>query len=1507
MSEIQNTFHQGMVLDYPDYQVPNSVYTYAENITFVTHNGEEMILQNEKGNTFTTSLKNNYVPIASKSYGGVCYIISAEVVNNKFTGRGEIGSFPSPDYNNLKVTSSTSEGDNYETVLIDEYRPFYNYAGDNNVITGSALVESGYGEFNSINFNFQIDKPVEIVAVQPSYDGTVNVIFTDDFNKPKLINSRFTVRRNKKVEIINRLGSSDSNLYTEDNFNNRLNHILTSNKLVTVTFDGQQTGGNLPTGLYKYSFKYSTADGNLTNFIAETFSIPVFFGDSVATTKGGITNENTDKLNVITLHNLDTSYSSIKVYFSYSSGTVGADAQEEAFEIEDEISITGTEVQFRHIGVENVTSIPLEELTLTSANINTYKTGCEIKGRLAIANIQERSYDVNILRDFSKSIKIYTAVKQLAVNGLDEDNSHSAIYSSIKYDSTARDTFEGAYYNPRNVHDYLGYWGGETYMFGIEYIFDDGSSTAIIPIRGIDNYDNNASYSSQEFIDIDFDDNTGENIRGIYRFPSRDKIPLIEQDATSSYVNILFPEFDVPDLPSTITDLGIVGYKFYRSRRKIDCIGQGKLFDTIIFPTQDKVLGSSQDLNYFGQYYDKDGYRPNNSRYFPAYNFIFDAAGRQARNDNDDRPSPTRTSVENTGIEVLRQHHLWYESDDNLDFYYRKKFAFISPDFICNPIANQRLYSSSSFTLKDLGNIVSVYSIKSNTPFILEGGRGSSAPWKDNETLQTDRSFSLIKQSSLESSDYSELTVDLDYVTGGVVATTTNNFSSQCDLNPLATNFQNFDEIFSGNQGQLAGRRDYNRFAAIYNDYVGVTTEDVLDLGSTNATPRLPAGASIDNISPNPETVTVKIGDQEYDVTEEVRTDAIHLNGFNFTNGVTQIEKTAKLVNIYRGSGPRDLLTIKQIYNPEFESFYPITQPIYASNSIASSLNATGVNGIIQSKDNLQNSNSRLEGVNGDCFTNMVHRRLYTSSISRTDAEQPAVAATNLGYSVAFVAESNFNVAGRVENIADLNEGTRSFYPYLARNHQEADLTSSVKGEDDNWRVQRLPETKQYNTGYDKLENGRLRAAITVSNPFIQNDFSTRIWTSDVYTSNSFDNAYRFFPLNTYEDYPRYLGEIVSIKNYGGNIFCVHEYGCTLIPVSERIAQTGDSAGQVFFEAPSILNPPQNIQYISELHGSQWQFSVLATDNGIYGVDMNTAKIWRYVGNGLQLLSDMNVQSFLRQIQPTFKEQSYKWFFKQIRTYYDKKLADVIFTFVSSGEDCPTETIETPATCPTVSGDENGIIISGGTPASTEEIPTLCYDNAILKTLVYNEYPVGKFKTFTSWYPVNMFNIYDRLFSFPLLSNRNSLYEHYTNELRSVYYDEEHGFVVEFVATASTMIHQIFNNLKIIGRHIYPYKIEYTTDESTYVSTIRPETPEQVTGQYIQPIDDTFSQIDAYNASIKEDHVYIQIVKDASDIYNRVATEPDNKKIRDKFCKIRIFYDTTKSNLIQAITTSVSK
>jgi len=127
--ETTNFFNKGLLMDLNPLTTPNNVLTNCLNGTFVTFNGNDVILQNDMGNgkIETAKLWPGYIPLGIKEYGGIIYVVSY----NPFTKKGQVGSFPSPerdfdgsDYENNTVNIKSSnffENSTLKTTSIKKY------------------------------------------------------------------------------------------------------------------------------------------------------------------------------------------------------------------------------------------------------------------------------------------------------------------------------------------------------------------------------------------------------------------------------------------------------------------------------------------------------------------------------------------------------------------------------------------------------------------------------------------------------------------------------------------------------------------------------------------------------------------------------------------------------------------------------------------------------------------------------------------------------------------------------------------------------------------------------------------------------------------------------------------------------------------------------------------------------------------------------------------------------------------------------------------------------------------------------------------------------------------------------------------------------------------------------------------------------------------------------------------------------------------------------------------
>ena len=110
MKQASNSFTGGLVLDMHPLTTQNTQLTDALNATLVTFNGNEMMLQNDMGNTLIQDsatgnimgLSPGFIPIGMKEHGGIMYIASVDK-----EGNGEIGTIPSPIIRNVYKDKTT--------------------------------------------------------------------------------------------------------------------------------------------------------------------------------------------------------------------------------------------------------------------------------------------------------------------------------------------------------------------------------------------------------------------------------------------------------------------------------------------------------------------------------------------------------------------------------------------------------------------------------------------------------------------------------------------------------------------------------------------------------------------------------------------------------------------------------------------------------------------------------------------------------------------------------------------------------------------------------------------------------------------------------------------------------------------------------------------------------------------------------------------------------------------------------------------------------------------------------------------------------------------------------------------------------------------------------------------------------------------------------------------------------------------------------------------------------
>ena len=445
----------------------------------------------------------------------------------------------------------------------------------------SSNVEAGsIVDLDTPLLNFDLEHPVTM-DIQPSYDGTVNVIFNDNKNVPRLINSRFSTTELNTYELVDRVGDNDTNIYDQDSFNLDSSLYKRINSIPTVKFIGVSSSGQLKVGNYNFYFKYSDADGNETDFVADSGVVTIFKGNDCDpfSIDGGISDENAFKSISFQLNNIDYSYNYITVYYTRNTGDSYQTRSTKAYKINDKYIVKHQICTINVTGLEDSTEIPISEINNQFFQVNKAKTSAQCQNRLFLGNVAKPDTPYKDLTDIS--------LRMLPIlNSVDSKNTIGQVEYNYVDDSSLINSYE--YYNTKNIYYNVGYWDNEIYRLGVVYIMSDNSLSEVFNIRGGNNIKSITDYTinnpeinpetlysdngDRQYITIDEDTNCLhggkplENSKGVVRFMKN-----TDNSEYINYIQVLVPTVVLKYLKDTYD---IKGLFFVRQKRNPTLLAQ---------------------------------------------------------------------------------------------------------------------------------------------------------------------------------------------------------------------------------------------------------------------------------------------------------------------------------------------------------------------------------------------------------------------------------------------------------------------------------------------------------------------------------------------------------------------------------------------------------------------------------------------------------------------------------------------------------------------------------------------------------------------------------------------------------------------------------------------------------------------------------------------------------------------------------------------------------------------
>jgi len=361
--------------------------------------------------------------------------------------------------------------------IVYEYNPLRNYRLSSDTVINGELVEAGsIVDLDTNGFNFSLNNPLEIDA-QSSYDGSVNLIFNDNRNIPRLVNSRFSVLQNNTYEVVDRIGNNDTNLYDSEQFDLDTSLYKRVNTIPTITFNSVLPSGNLKVGNYVIYIKYADADGNETDFVGESGIISCFIGGDREpfSIDGGFRDQLASKSISLTVSDIDSSYDYIKVYYTRSTSDVDSNRVVTAHEIDRKFPVRNNSCNVIITGSEETKDIPVSDINIQYSIIDKAKSQTVCQNMLFLGNSCKPDMMYKDLSDISLRLLPYL---------IESDSERFIGKTSYDYSDLSDQSYSHEYYNTLNIYNKVGYWNEEIYRFGVVYIMKDGSLSPVYNIRG---------------------------------------------------------------------------------------------------------------------------------------------------------------------------------------------------------------------------------------------------------------------------------------------------------------------------------------------------------------------------------------------------------------------------------------------------------------------------------------------------------------------------------------------------------------------------------------------------------------------------------------------------------------------------------------------------------------------------------------------------------------------------------------------------------------------------------------------------------------------------------------------------------------------------------------------------------------------------------------------------------------------------------------------------------------
>lgn len=232
-------------------------------------------------------------------------------------------------------------------------------------------------------------------------------------------------------------------------------------KMSSVSVDRvNSSGGQLNLGQYFFFYSYVDATGVETPILNGTKGVQIgkesIEDNPYFRYRGGSSDETTNKSIDISISNLDTSYSTVRVYvLKHYDGTISS------VERLADVDIRGTSIQYTYTGTESTIDSSLDKINEVIAYYSTAKSIAQVDNALYIANLKARPEDPKVFQPIANNIIVTRTEREVTRYGTDYN-------------------FKAPLTNYQRSH----FMNDEVYAFYISFIWDDGNETPAYHIPG---------------------------------------------------------------------------------------------------------------------------------------------------------------------------------------------------------------------------------------------------------------------------------------------------------------------------------------------------------------------------------------------------------------------------------------------------------------------------------------------------------------------------------------------------------------------------------------------------------------------------------------------------------------------------------------------------------------------------------------------------------------------------------------------------------------------------------------------------------------------------------------------------------------------------------------------------------------------------------------------------------------------------------------------------------------